>query len=145
MFQKSAPRHSLELSFGERFFATYRCIEIKANKNGVLIFQSSVLCLQNSDTDANLKINASEAICSFSALNHFGPKHFRPNNTESTLKGAAILKSALGTNRCIDWSKRKKALQKSAPAMQLSPGLYLLLLHLVLTAVTRMTTVQAKR
>ena len=44
---RSAPRHSLELSFGERFFATYRCIEIKANKNGVLIFQSSVLC-QNS-------------------------------------------------------------------------------------------------
>ena len=25
---RSAPRHSLELSFGERFFATYRCIEI---------------------------------------------------------------------------------------------------------------------
>ena len=24
---RSAPRHSLELSFGERFFATYRCIE----------------------------------------------------------------------------------------------------------------------
>ena len=25
---RSAPRHSLELSIGERFFATYRCIEI---------------------------------------------------------------------------------------------------------------------
>ena len=24
---RSAPRHSLELSLGERFFATYRCIE----------------------------------------------------------------------------------------------------------------------
>ena len=70
---RSAPRHSLELSFGERFFATYRCIEIKANKNGVLIFQSSVLCQNSSEYRRIIKNK-----CVRSHLYIFGPEPFRP-------------------------------------------------------------------
>ena len=58
----SAPKHYLELSLGERLFAMYFCIEIKANKNGALNFLSSVLCLWNSDTHANFKMNVAEDI-----------------------------------------------------------------------------------
>ena len=52
---RSAPKNSLELSLGERVFATYSYIEIQANNNGVLNFRSSVLCLCNSDSNVNEK------------------------------------------------------------------------------------------